>query len=95
MKYAGARSPSEADHPVGEDGEGVRLSEEQRLDWLRLMARRRRHYSNNIDCLLLQAKVNSMSRCCNLFPRCFNDLQFLPAFPRDKDATRNDDQQCP
>src|SRR5258707_506474 len=34
MKYAEARSPSEADHPVGEDGEGVRLSEEQRLDWL-------------------------------------------------------------
>src|SRR5262245_20268665 len=32
MKYAGARSPSEADHPVGEDGDGVRLSEEQRLD---------------------------------------------------------------
>jgi hypothetical protein len=34
MKYAGARSPSEADHPVGEDGDGVRLTEEQRLDWL-------------------------------------------------------------
>ena len=34
MKYAGARSPSEADHPVSEDGDGVRLTEEQRLDWL-------------------------------------------------------------
>jgi hypothetical protein len=37
MKYAGARSPSKADHPVGEDGDGVRLTEEQRLDWLCLI----------------------------------------------------------
>ena len=34
IKYAEASSPSEADHPVSKDSDGVRLSEEQRLDWL-------------------------------------------------------------
>ena len=31
-----------------------------------------------------------MSQCCNLFPCCFNGLHFLPAIPRDKDATRGE-----
>jgi len=52
MKYAGARSPSEADHPVGEDGDGVRLSEEQRLDWLCLIR------SDNVGPRTFRALVN-------------------------------------
>jgi len=52
MKYAEARSPSEADHPVGEDGEGVRLSEEQRLDWLCLIR------SDNVGPRTFRALVN-------------------------------------
>jgi len=52
MKYAEARSPSEADHPVGEDGDGVRLSEEQRLDWLCLIR------SDNVGPRTFRALVN-------------------------------------
>src|SRR5260370_39659042 len=52
MKYAGARSPSEADHPVGEDGDGVRLTEEQRLDWLCLIR------SDNVGPRTFRALVN-------------------------------------
>src|SRR6266478_988128 len=52
MKYAGVRSPSEADHPVGEDGDGVRLTEEQRLDWLCLIR------SDNVGPRTFRALVN-------------------------------------
>src|SRR5262249_55593846 len=38
-KVRQARSPSEADHPVSKEKDGVRLSEEQRLDWLCLTRR--------------------------------------------------------
>src|SRR5262249_32467732 len=43
---------SEANHPVSEDGDGVRLSEEQRLDWLCLIR------SDNVGPRTFRALVN-------------------------------------
>src|SRR5262249_56915481 len=47
-----ASSPSEADHPVSKEKDGVRLSEEQRLDWLCLIR------SDNVGPRTFRALVN-------------------------------------
>src|SRR5215468_10156669 len=52
IKYAEASSPSEADHPVSKDSDAVRLSEEQRLDWLCLIR------SDNVGPRTFRALVN-------------------------------------
>src|SRR5262249_56009383 len=51
-KVRQASSPSEADHPVSKEKDGVRLNEEQRLDWLCLIR------SDNVGPRTFRALVN-------------------------------------
>src|SRR5262245_34100444 len=76
-----------AGRDVNKATEGVRLTDEQRLNWLRLKGPLATGKCLQPKRLVERAEVNLVSLCC-LFPCCFNGLRSLPAIPSDMDATR-------